>query len=437
MVYSRRRSDAQRVRIRRNKKHAYLQTRRGRTPRAEQHSSFSFATAPEISDIPLIIQSVKDNPSDTNIALTLHLMNEIVRIDGSGTVRYIVENGCLPFLASLLKRNDSQYFQHCSAWMLTAISTAGFCRDVADTIDAMEALVTLLLSPHPQVREQGARCLGVLANDRIQYRDKLRSWVLLRNIHESEGDDDLLTAMTCALSSMCHGWPQLRLEQLNPIVYFGVSLVLDKTCSNDATTYALKCLADITGGGSAGSQAVSGVGAYPLTQRLIQILSQRKSNDQVDPALRTLRNICDHVEGYDPVQAAVKAGFLDVARSFLELGLSKAAELDMCYLLCKVACGKQTISQLIIHPSVLSNLIGIAMEGNREWPVRKQAIQAICHVTDTTDDVVIEALVKCNGIEAFVEALFIRADDRVVMKALKAIEKILEVGNDWGTRTDL
>lgn len=231
---------------------------------------------------------------------------------------------------------------------------------------------------------------------------------------------------------MCHGWPQLRLEQLNPIVYFGVSLVLDKTCSNDATTYALKCLADITGGGIAGSQAVSGVGAYPLTQRLIQILSQRKSNDQVDPALRTLRNICDHVQGYDPVQAAVKAGFLDVAHSFLELGLSKAAELDMCYLLCKVACGKQTISQLIIHPSVLSNLIGIAMEGNREWPVRKQAMQAICHVADTTDDVVIEALVKCNGIEAFVEALFIRADDRVVMKALKAIEKILEVGERLG-----
>ena len=170
---SRRRSEAQRVRIRRNKKHEYLQKRRGRTPRAEQLGSFSFASAPEISDIPLIIQSVKGNPSDTNITLTLHLMNEILRMDGKFTVRYIVDYGCLPFLSSLLKRNDVQYFQHVSAWMLTKISSAGFCRDVVDTTDTMENLVTLLLSPHPQVREQGARCLGVLAHDRIQYRDML------------------------------------------------------------------------------------------------------------------------------------------------------------------------------------------------------------------------------------------------------------------------
>ena len=231
---------------------------------------------------------------------------------------------------------------------------------------------------------------------------------------------------------MCHGWPRPRLEQLTPIVYFGVSLVLDKTCSNDATKYALQCLADITGEGIAGSQAVSGVGAYPLTQRLIQILSQRKTNELVDPALRTLRNICDHVQGYDPVQAAVKGGFLEVAHSLLESGLSKTAEVDMCNLLCKVASGIQTSSHLVIHPSVLSNLVGIAMEGIREWPVRKEAIQAICHVAGTTDDVVVEALVKCNGIEALVEALFIRADDRVLVKALNALEKILEAGERLG-----
>jgi hypothetical protein len=72
------------------------------------------------------------------------------------------------------------------------------------------------------------------------------------------------------------------------------------------------------------------------------------------------------------------------------------------------------------------------MEGIREWPVRKEAIQAICHVAGTTDDVVVEALVKCNGIEALVEALFIRADDRVLVKALNALEKILEAGERLG-----
>jgi hypothetical protein len=95
--------------------------------------------------------------------------------------------------------------------MVTAISIAGFCRDVVNTTDTMEDLVTLLLSQHPQVREQGARWLGVPANDRIQYRDSvlyspfksrprstlvqtrsfnhLKCSSMLCNIHASKGDD--------------------------------------------------------------------------------------------------------------------------------------------------------------------------------------------------------------------------------------------------------
>ena len=173
MQDSRRRRDERRMQIRKDKKDAYLQSRRGSTPRAEQHGSFSFATAPEVADIPLMIQSVKENPSDTNIALNLHLMYEILRMDEPLTAKCIVENGCVPFISSLLKRNDSQCFQYSAAWMLTAISIAGFFRDVVDTVDAVDDLMALLSSPHRPLREQGARCLGVLANARIQYRDKL------------------------------------------------------------------------------------------------------------------------------------------------------------------------------------------------------------------------------------------------------------------------
>lgn len=175
-----RRRDERRMQIRKNNKDEYLQKRRGTPPRSEHRSSFSFATAPEISDIPLMIQSVKDNPSDTNIALNLHLMHEILRMDETSTVQYIVENKCLPFFASLLKRKDSQCFQYGAAWMLTAISLAGFGSDVVDTPDTMEDLLYLLHSPHIPVREQGARCLGVLANDRIQYRDKLHEMGLVQ-----------------------------------------------------------------------------------------------------------------------------------------------------------------------------------------------------------------------------------------------------------------
>jgi Atypical Arm repeat len=250
----------------------------------------------------------------------------------------------------------------------------------------------------------------------------------LRNIHSSNGDDAIVTAMTFALSRMSHGWPQPRLELLTTVIYFGVSLVLDQSCSNDATRHALQCLADISGGGVEGSQAVSAIGAYALIQRLVHIISHRDYYDQLDPALRTLSNICDHMQAFDPVQAAVNAGILDVAQDFLATGPSAASWPDMVKIINKVASGRKTITQLMIHESLVSNLVYMAMEGNSEWRVRKETIQAVCNIALATDDTVVQALVKHNGVEALVESLYLRVDDGVLLDVLTAVERLFQVG---------
>jgi hypothetical protein len=250
----------------------------------------------------------------------------------------------------------------------------------------------------------------------------------LRNIHSSHGDDAILTAMTFALSCMCHGWPQPRLELLTTVIYFAVSLILDQSCPNDATRHALQCLADISGGSVEGSQGVSAIGAYALIQRLVHIMSQLDRYEQPDPALRTLSNICDHTQAFDPVQAAVNAGILDIAQDFLATGASTASRLDVVKIINKVASGKTTITQLMTRESLVSNLVYIAMEGNSEWRVRKEAIQAVCSMALATDDRVVQTLVKYNGVEALVESLYLRIDDGLLLNALTAVERLFQVG---------
>jgi hypothetical protein len=66
-------------------------------------------------------------------------------------------------------------------------------------------------------------------------------------------------------------------------------------------------------------------------------MSQLDRYEQPDPALRTLSNICDHTQAFDPVQAAVNAGILDLAQDFLATGASTASRLDVVKIINKVA----------------------------------------------------------------------------------------------------
>lgn len=227
---------------------------------------------------------------------------------------------------------------------------------------------------------------------------------------------------------MCHGLPQPQLDLLTTVIYFAVSLILDQSCSNDVIKHALQCLAGISGGSVEGSNAVSAIGAYALIQRLVHIISQLGYCEQSDPALRTLSNICDHPQAFDPVQAAVNTGILDFAQDFLATGASTASSLDVVKIINKVASGSATITQLMTRESIVSNLVYIAMEGNSEWRVRKEAIQAVCHMALATNDCVVQGLVKHNGVEALVESLYLRIDDGVLLNALTAVERLFQVG---------
>lgn len=173
LAESRRRREERTCRIRKVKKEGYHHKRRGITPCTEHRETLSFVTVPQISDISLVIMSMKECPCDKIVTLNLHFIQELLRMDTSTSIEAIVDNGCLSFFASLLKRDDSCHFQHTATWILTEISIGGFSRHVVDTKGVLQDLVTLLQSPHAPICNQAGHCLGVLANDRIQFRDKL------------------------------------------------------------------------------------------------------------------------------------------------------------------------------------------------------------------------------------------------------------------------
>mmetsp|Transcript_14014 Transcript_14014/g.23275 ORF Transcript_14014/g.23275 Transcript_14014/m.23275 type:complete len:323 (-) Transcript_14014:730-1698(-) len=241
----------------------------------------------------------------------------------------------------------------------------------------------------------------------------------LRNIHESSTDNSsLLTVTSFALSCMCQGNPQPRPLNLSPIIYCASSLVLSKTCPSDVVMYALQCLAYIS---ADLHEEVFSVGAFPLTQRLVQLVSHE---DHKEPALRTLRHICCGPDFH--VQVVLSSGILDVAEDVLEQN-SAVLKIEMCQLLSKIR--SKHFAQLIAKPALLKSIIHMSREGNCAWCVRREALAVVFNVTlDSLEDNHFQALVFNNGIDAIVDALQIHIDTELLLTALECVERLFAVG---------
>jgi importin subunit alpha-1 len=241
----------------------------------------------------------------------------------------------------------------------------------------------------------------------------------LRNIHECSSDNSsLLTATSFALSCICHGTIQPHPTKLAPIIYCAASLVLSKTCPAQVVTHALKCLAYI----SIDLREVFTVGAFPLTQRLVQLVS---SESHQELALRTLIHICRGPEFH--IRVVLSSGILDISEDVLKESNSSALKIDMCKLFSEMR-SKQVL-QLIDKPEILNAITGLSLEGACEWPVRKEAIAVVFNIALRAREYShFQALVRNHTIEAVVDALHIRIDNALVLTALDCVERLLAFG---------
>lgn len=71
------------------------------------------------------------------------------------------------------------------------------------------------------------------------------------------------------------------------------------------------------------------------------------------------------------------------------------------------------------------------MAQSAEWDVRKEAIYAVANIFTGGTDTQVQTFVECDGIDAICSVLDME-DSKIVMVALEALEKILEVGERHG-----
>mmetsp|Transcript_14014 Transcript_14014/g.23278 ORF Transcript_14014/g.23278 Transcript_14014/m.23278 type:complete len:213 (-) Transcript_14014:1749-2387(-) len=171
---SRRRREEITLRIRKTKKDEALRKRRG-SPSSLIEAEPVFFPLLDVKDIRALINSTIEHPNDEEkLENTITLIRGTLSADADSASKYLVGSDCLSFVVALLQKDDSAFFQHEAAWMLTKICDSGYCDDVLTTTNSVLNLVALLQpQAPPSVREQVAHCLGIIAEDRVEYRDCL------------------------------------------------------------------------------------------------------------------------------------------------------------------------------------------------------------------------------------------------------------------------
>lgn len=162
------------LRIRKTKKDAALQKRRASPVSAIEATSCFFPIL-DAKEIPLLVRAAVEHPNDDE---KLHAAVAFIRgslaEDAVATSKALIESQSLDFVVGLLQREDSLYFQKEAACIVTHICDSNYCDEVLTTTNSVLNLVTLLQSQAPpDIREEVARCLGIIARDRVEYRDCL------------------------------------------------------------------------------------------------------------------------------------------------------------------------------------------------------------------------------------------------------------------------
>ena len=124
-------------------------------------------------------------------------------------VEAVVQAGVVPLIVESLKsENNDTVFE--AAWALTNIASTEQTTLLAE-LGALEHMVNLMRSPDPQLRDQCIWCLGNVAGDGVELRDKLlRIPGAIDNLFlnlEKPASRQILRNAVWALSNYCRGKP--------------------------------------------------------------------------------------------------------------------------------------------------------------------------------------------------------------------------------------
>jgi len=438
----RRRRDETKLQIRKNKKEDQLSKRRAANSNpigASSDTNSSIVTNGSDTDaqdekklstaeeLPALANTIRVSPpSATAFVEAVRGIRRMLSVEKNPPILAVIKAGVLPRIKESLLYTEDSTLQFEAAWALTNIASTQYTAEVVN-VGAIDPLVLCLRSADPNVREQAGWCIGNIAGDSTDFRDRVLQAgalePLVMNI-QTPDNKSLLANIVWTISNLMRGKPQPNLSDV-----VGALPALAFLLSNESADVTNEMISDVcwalsylSDGDNNRIQTVMEANVAP---RLISLLESGPTAVKT-PIVRTLGNF---VSGEDhQTQGVIDAGVLDKVGPLLEHARRNIRK-ETCWLLSNIAAGTpKQINAIVEKRSVLQKILEMAQTA--EYDVRKEAIWVVSNIfTGGTDDQV--QLLANGGIDAMCSVLDMD-DSKMVMVALDALEKALEVGEKHG-----
>jgi hypothetical protein len=221
-------------------------------------------------------------------------------------------------------------------------------------------------------------------------------------------------------------------KNATPIMYCALGLLQDKQlCRNSLATFTLQCLAHLASASSETATTLFRIGAWGLVQTLVQLLMthQGDSNHNTELVLVVLIKLC---QSELSARAVMATGFLSVAPGLLQ-DQEESILILTCKLLTKLVhttSHNANATQCLLHQMIDSQAVSalVAVAQCRQWRIRKRALETCCTLVlaNTTTEQMDDLLQHYNILELLVDGLFVKIDNNIILKALHALQHILQ-----------
>lgn len=376
-----------------------------------------------LREIHLLVKGVNSAEINENYKAVVDF-RRMLSIEKNPPIQQVIDSGVVPRLVQFLTYINYQELQFEAAWTLTNIASGSSAHTMCVVNNkAVPMFVALLGSPNADVREQAVWALGNIAGDSAGLRDAvLQAGILpplIRLIMHKETKTSLLRNATWTMSNLCRGKPQVRLEQIAPVIPIIAQLLNHP--DHEIQTDACWAFSYISDDQTEGNTKIQAILQQNIAPRLVHLLSNGHANVHV-PALRTIGNI---VTGDDKqTQAILDCNALPVLLGTLSRQ-KKSLRKEACWAISNITAGTQGQIQMVLAGNLIPPLIALVREA--EFDIQKEAAWAISNVTSGGTEDQIRYIVSQGALSALC-ALLELDESKLLLVALEGIENILNLG---------
>lgn len=377
---------------------------------------------PTVTNLPLsTIQEYLKSSDDKLIFEAVQVSRKMLSKQRNPPIKEFIDSRLVPVFVVMLERYDNPSIQFEAAWVLTNIAS-GSSDETKVVVDAgaVPRFVSLLSSPHAQVREQAVWALGNIAGD----GPMLRNFVIackalepLLGLIQSGINVQFLRNVTWTLSNLCRNKnPPPDKEAVIQILPYLALLInhQDKEVLSD-TCWGLSYLTDGT------NDRIQLVIDSAILPSLVNLLGHPEVN-VVTPTLRAVGNIVTGTD--DQTQLVIQCNALFYFKNLLTHSKASIVK-EATWAISNVTAGPKEQIQAVINAGLVPLIINVLKGGVRaDFKSQKEAVWAVTNFTSGSTSDQINFLVDCGVIEPMCKLLDAK-DTKTVLVLLDGFNHIL------------